>query len=199
MAPERRKKVSFDLGTLNPFRSLKFVWNNSSLFWIAIVLFVISIPESAVNQTWWSFWRVELDIAIDDNGTASSIVLATLGGSALLVMFAVFPALSKKLDDITILFMGLAVMFGAFLAVGFLEIIPSLQALWVLFCAVLLAFSQIVTPPIAAMVANSVAPEEQGEALGLIGAVKALATACGPSLFGYAYFELQQQQKGYLA
>lgn len=186
---------------LNIFSFVKdlFKLENPIIFWIALVEFIISLPDIGVLDTVMVY---TLDTFSITNENESHVLLATLmiisGFGLSFAMLVILPFIKKypSMTDLSIVLIGVCTMMIAMLLYALLYYIKKMI---ILICASILITSSFMAFPAAnAIVTKNVLPIEQGMAFGIISSIKGITFMIAPFTFGFAYNLLAKRDKSYL-
>ena len=201
---EHRKDLS--LLKYNPFSPLRDlcvgIKYNPVVFWIAIVEFFVSLPETGVLDTMLVYVLDDLSIESETIATEiSGLVIGLCGIGIILSNFLLLPLFKKYFTDYKIILISVVFFVTSMLLFAFAHFVKDILILYIiiLICACLLVTSGLVAFPAAnSIVARHVNKSEQGIAFGIVYAVRSLTYMIAPFSFGYGYTLAKKNGMTYL-
>lgn len=171
LPPEKRR--AFDWSRANPLGSLARMWGHPVLGAMLGVLVLYQIAHDA-NPSVWSYYTMErFDWSERDVGLSLGVV-----GMLIAIVYGglVGPVVARLGEDRTVRY-GLLVM-----AIGFIGYSLSTEGWMMLAFIVPFALGCVAMPALRGMMANRVAPDEQGELQGALTSLASLTAIGAPLL-----------------
>lgn len=180
--PESRKGTrgaGFTLGTLNPFRPLRWALTFKAL----IPLMAIFVILNFVGTVYGTAWAVFSEDSFQWNGLMIGLSLGAFGVChALAQAFLTGPAVAR-LGERWALVVGMAFEAGAMISLAFVS------HGWILFAmAPIFALGGIGMPALQSLTTRQVDADRQGQLQGVLASLVCLAAVFGPLFFSFIYF-----------
>ena len=185
---QHQDRKALTLANANPFQALFHIRKNPVIFWIAIVHFAISLPETGVIDTMVIYVLDQLNVQSEARASqisASMISICGLGliGSNMILL----PILKKRFTDFKIILLGSIGLVISMCMFALVSVMQSGQLVIACLACILLTCGLLAFPAAGSMATRYVSKSEQGMAFGIIYGVRGVTYMVAPFLFGYGY------------
>eukprot|EP01083_Nonionella_stella_P160107 523078_1 len=183
--PTRNRK-RFSCKNFNPIRPLLHVADNRIVLLVAIIQFLISLPQAGIIGIILVYFSDSLQIHNDTQSTIiNAIFLVSMGVSGIICTGIVLPILKRNFKDLVIAEIGICgsiisqLIFASFYYVPRIPVIVAGALLY--FCV------GISNAAIFAILTKSLSVKEQGQGFGIVQSYRAITTIIAPFAFASGY------------
>jgi len=177
---ERRNAAPLGARDLNPLRPIARGLGQPALRALLLAIFAQGFAGAELRTNFAVFTAGRFGMGPSQN----ALVFSFIGVVGLLVQGVLLRRISHRVSERRLALVGLAVMVGGYLATAFVPTVALLYG-----ALALIAFGGgLSTPMLTGLVSLSVAPTEQGAALGAVQSLQSLTQILGPVWAG-AFFD----------
>eukprot|EP00484_Ammonia_sp_Unknown_P001199 CAMPEP_0197023324 /NCGR_PEP_ID=MMETSP1384-20130603/4044_1 /TAXON_ID=29189 /ORGANISM="Ammonia sp." /LENGTH=429 /DNA_ID=CAMNT_0042451519 /DNA_START=172 /DNA_END=1461 /DNA_ORIENTATION=+ len=180
----------------NPCTILVEIKSNKILLWFSVVALVTAIPESGLDDIIMNYCNEQLDLCGATKTTAyDSLFSITIGVVAFVFLMVLMPLMSRCINDVGLLVVGLLFLLMVMASAALLYFVPNVvvaMSIWATFAA-----SYILNPTVDGSLSQRLDDADQGVGIGVIHGVKGLTVCFAPYLFGGLY-DLFDQDEWYV-
>lgn len=182
-----RKSRHFSLKRLNPFFALRNVWGVPGLSRYIVILFLYQVAFYAYPAIWAFYAKANFDWREAMIGFS----LGFYGLSIVLVQSVVIRRLLKRVGENQTLCVGLAVNLVSFVLLAQIE-----SGMMALALVPFIALGAIVTPAMQGIASHMTCDRRQGEMMGVLTSVTAMAAIVSPLLMSqsFAFFTAPERE-----
>eukprot|EP01084_Bolivina_argentea_P306392 529454_1 len=181
-----KNRKRYTCKNFNPIRPLLHVTDNKIVMWVAVVQFLISLPQGGIIGIILVYLSDSMDINDDrESSIINAIFLVSMGLSGIICTGIILPLLKKRYTDLTIAEIGIYGSIVSQLIFAMFYYIPEIP---VIVCGGLLYFCVgISNAAIFSILTKYLSPKEQGQGFGIVQSYRAITTVIAPFAFAVGY------------
>ena len=180
LPPERRNAAPLTARDLNPLRPIAAGLAQPGLRALLLAVFAQGFAGAELRTNFAVFTAGRFGMGPSQN----ALIFSFIGVVGLLVQGVLLRRISGRFAERSLALTGLAIMVGGYLATAFVPTVPLLYGA----LALISLGGGLSTPTLTGLVSLSVAPTEQGAALGAVQSLQSLTQIIGPVWAG-AFFD----------